>query len=411
MKNRASAFGIPRFGTSRRAAVLGAALLAAAAMLPGAARTQPAPLKVGQFLDITGGGASAAEAAKLGIDMAVQEINAAGGIAGRPLVMLMADTQTDPTVGVGEIKRLVLQEKVELVFGPLISQVLLAVLPVVNEAKIPQFGATGSELITPKAAPYYFSVLINAESQAKAMVNQAVQVLGAKSGAIISDSGAQSKSFVEAMRREMEARGMKLTGTQEYQYRATDMTPQILALKRGNPDTLFLFSSSGEDAGNVLRARDDLGWNPKVTGNYTVATFAEAIIKVAGKEALHDTTGLNYTAFTYCDANQLPKPFVDFVSRAKAFSPDKAARLSMTFAATVYDGVFVLKEAVEGTGGKTDGPTVAAWIEANGGKHTGILGSLSPSATSHFLVGPDALSAVLPASLISGGLQQRFRCP
>lgn len=404
-------FAISRFSTSRRAAVLGAGLLAAAAMMPGAARPQPVPLKVGQFLDITGGGASAAEAAKLGIDMAVQEINAAGGIAGRPLVMLMADTQTDPTVGVGEIKRLVLQEKVELVFGPVISQVLLAVLPVVNEAKIAQFGATGSELITPKVAPYYFSVLINAESQAKAMVNQAERVLGAKSGAIISDSGAQAKSFVDAMRREMEARGMKLTGTQEYQYRATDMTPQILALKRGNPDTLFLFSSSGEDAGNVLKTRDDLGWNPKVTGNYTVATFAEAVIKVAGKEALHDTTGLNYTAFTYCDVTQLPKPFVDFVTRAKAFSPEKAARLSMTFAATLYDGVFVLKEAVEGSGGKTDGPTVAAWIEANASKHTGILGSLSPSAASHFLVGPDALSAVLPASIISGGLQQRFRCP
>src|SRR5882724_10338901 len=135
------------------------------------------------------------------------------------------------------------------------------------------------------------------------MVDQAAKVLNAKSGAIISDSGAQAKSFVEAMKREMDARGMKLTGTQEYQYRATDMTPQLLTLKRGNPDTLFLFASSGEDAGNVLKARDDLGWNPKVTGNYTVATFAEAVIRVAGKEALHDTTGLNYTSFSYCDAN------------------------------------------------------------------------------------------------------------
>src|SRR5882724_9884171 len=137
------------------------------------------------------------------------------------------------------------------------------------------------------------------------MVDQAAKVLNAKSGAIISDSGAQAKSFVEAMKREMDARGMKLTGTQEYQYRATDMTPQLLTLKRGTPDTLFLFASSGEDAGNVLKARDDLGWNPKVTGNYTVATYAGPLIKVAGADALHDTTGLSYAAFTFCDAKDV----------------------------------------------------------------------------------------------------------
>jgi branched-chain amino acid transport system substrate-binding protein len=352
------------------------------------------PIRLGEFLDITGGGATAAETTKFALDIAVADINAAGGIAGRQIVAVPADTQTDPTVGVGEITRLVQQEKVDVIFGPLISQVALAALPVATEAKIPEIGTTGSDAITPRIGPYYFSLLINAASQAKAMVDQAERVLKAKSGAIISDSGAQSKSFVESMKQEMAARGMKLTGVQEYQYRATDMTPQLLTLKRGNPDTLFLFTSSGEDAGNVLKGRDELGWDPKVTGNYTV----------------HDVTGLNYLSFTYCDAKQLPRPFVDFVARAKAFNAGAAARLSMPFAATVYDGVFLLKDAIEATGGKTDGPTIAAWIEANGARHTGILGALSASPASHFLVGADALAAVHPERMLAGGLQQRFGC-
>jgi branched-chain amino acid transport system substrate-binding protein len=376
--------------------------------LPAAA--QAPPIKLGEFLDMTGGGATAAESAKLGVDIAVAQINAAGGIGGRHIDVVTADTQTDPTVGVGEIKRLVQQDKIDAVVGPVISQVLLAALPVLNEAKIPELGATGSEAITPQLAPYYFSLLINAASQAQAVLNQAQNALKAKSGAIISDSGAQSKSFVESMKKEMAARGMTLTGVQEYQYRATDMAPQLLALKRGNPDTLFLFASSGEDAGNILSGRDELSWNPKITGNYTVGTFADQMIKVAGKDALHDTTGLNYTAFTYCDPKQLPKPFTDFVARAKAFNADAAARLSMLFAATFYDGVFLLKDAIEGSGGKTDGPTITAWIEANASKHTGVLGSLSPSATSHFLVGADALSAVYPDRILGGGLQQRYGC-
>ncbi len=387
-------------------------LFAAALVMAGPAAAQKPPIKVGEFLDLTGGVATAAEAARLGIDLAIKEINDAGGIDGRKLQVFTADTQTDPTVGVGEIKRLVQDDKVDIVFGPIISQVLMASLPVLNEAKIPQMGATGSEQITPKAAPYYFSLLINAGTQAEAMVNQAATALSAKSGAILSDSGAQAKSFVELMQHEMAARGIKLTGTEQFQYRAVDMTPQLLSLKRGSPDTLFLFPSSGEDGGNALKSLDELGWNVKVTGNYAIATFASAVIKNAGGESLHahDVTGIAYKAFTYCKATDVPKAFLDFVARAKAFRPDQAAHLSMQFAATLYDGVQLMRDAIEANGGKTDGPTIAAWIEANAKNHKGILGSLSASPTSHFLVGPDAVTAVYPDRMREGGIQQRYGC-
>jgi ABC-type branched-subunit amino acid transport system substrate-binding protein len=396
-----------------RSVVAGLLFIVADLLLaPGAARAQSAPMKVGEFLDITGGGASAAEAARLGVELAVHEINQGGGIGGRKIELLTSDTQTDPTVGVGEIKRLVLQEKVELVFGPLISQVALAALPVMNQAKTAAVGTTGSDQITVEKGPYYFSILINAESQAKAMIAQAEKVLHAKSGAIISDSGAQAKSFVESMKREMEARGIKLTGTQEYQYRATDMTPQLLNLKRGTPDTLFLFSSSGEDVGNVLKSLDDIGWTVKVTGNYTVATFADAAIRIAGKEPFQkfDVSGIAYKAFTYCKADDLPKPYLEFAAKAKAFRAAEAARLSLPYAATLYDAVVLFKEAVEGSGGKTDGPTIAAWIEQNAQNHRGVLGPLNASPTSHWLVGPDQLTAVYPDRLLEAGIQQRYGC-
>jgi branched-chain amino acid transport system substrate-binding protein len=391
---------------------LAAAFFVGALGTAGPAAAQKPPIKVGEFLDLTGGVATAAEAARLGIDLAIKEINDAGGIDGRKLQVFTADTQTDPTVGVGEMKRLVQDDKVDIMFGPIISQVLMASLPVVNQAKIPEMGATGSELITPKAAPYYFSLLINAGTQAEAMVNQAATALKAKSGAILSDSGAQAKSFVQSMQQGMAKRQVKLTGTEQFQYRAVDMTPQLLSLKRGKPDTLFLFPSSGEDGGNALKSMDELGWKVKVTGNYSLATFAEAVIKNAGSESLraHDVTGIAYKAFTYCKATDVPKPFLDFVARAKAFRPDQASHLSMQFAATLYDGVMLMKDAIEANGGKTDGPTMARWIEANAKNHKGILGSLDASATSHFLVGPDAVTAVYPDRTLKSGVQQRYGC-
>src|SRR3954449_5613941 len=91
------------------AALLGS--IAASVLAVGTLQAQAPPMKVGEFLDITGGGASAAEAARLGLELAVHEINQSGGIGGRKIDLLTSDTQTDPTVGVGEIKRLVLQEK------------------------------------------------------------------------------------------------------------------------------------------------------------------------------------------------------------------------------------------------------------------------------------------------------------
>ncbi len=242
------------------------------------------------------------------------------------------------------------------------------------------------------------------------MVKEATGVLKAKSGAIISDDGAQAKSFVASMKREMAARGMKLTGEQSYQYRATDMTPQLLALKRGNPDTLFLFSSSGEDVGNTLKSLMEIDWGVKVTGNYTVAAFAPAALKIAGPAAFKNVTGTNYKAFNHCPGQPAPKAFLDFVALAKSFDGAKAARVSMPFASLFYEAVYLYKAAVEGTGGKTDGPSVAAWIEKNAKNFKFINEGLHPSETSHFLIGVDSLATVHPDKIEEGGIQLRTGC-
>jgi branched-chain amino acid transport system substrate-binding protein len=281
---------------------------------------------------------------------------------------------------------------------------------VLNDAKIPSIGSTGSEDITPKLAPYYFSALVNASAQAKAMVAQSVDGLKAKSAAILSDNGAQSKSFVESIKTELAARGVRLTGTQEYAYRATDMTPQLLALKRGNPDTLLLFTSNGEDAGNALKSLDELGWSVKVTGNYSVAAFAATAVKIAGADAFANVTGTNYRAFTYCEGGAKPQAYLAFVAKAKAYKPDQAARLSMPFASLMYEGAYLMKAAIDANGGKTDGPDVAGWIEQNAKSYDGVLGHLAATRDSHFLIGVDALAPVYPAKFGEGGIQQRVGC-
>ena len=120
-----------------------------------------------------------------------------------------------------------------------------------------------------------------------------------QSAAILSDTGAQAKTAVEAIKAELAARNIKLAGVQEYQYRQADMTPQLLALRRGNPDVILLFTSNGEDTGNMVKSQNELGWDVKVVGSFG-ATFSGPALKIAGKDAYKNLVAVNYKGFSYC---------------------------------------------------------------------------------------------------------------
>jgi ABC-type branched-subunit amino acid transport system substrate-binding protein len=373
------------------------------------AQTPRPPIKVGAMIPLTGGGATVGESGQIAVELAVRNINAAGGIAGRQVQLVIGDYQTEATVGVGEAKRLIFQEKIELLVGPTYSQVTLAVLPIQNEARIPSVNVSGSEKLTPEVGPYAFSMLANAEAQSRVMVDHAVRNMKVQSAAILSDTGAQAKTAVEAIKAELAARNVKLAGVQEYQYRQTDMTPQLLALRRGAPDAILLFTSNGEDTGNMIKSLNELGWNVKVVGSFG-ATFSGPALKIAGKDAYRNTVAVNYKGFSYCPSEPTPKSFQDFVAAVKAFKPEAFDRQPLAYLSLWYDAVYVLKAAVEGAGGKTDGPAVAAWLETSSRSFRGINSGLTASKSTHFLIGQDALTVVYPDRQREGGLLERVGC-
>ncbi len=388
-----------------RMAIVVAGMAATAAL----AQTAKPPIKLGAMIPLTGGGATVGESGQIAVELAVKNINAAGGIGGRQVQLIIGDYQTDATVGVSEAKRLMYQEKIDLMVGPTYSQVTLAVLPIQNELKIASVNVSGSEKLTPDVAPYAFSMLANAEAQSKVMVDYAVRVMKVQSAAVLSDSGAQAKTAVEALKAELAARNVKLASVQEYQYRQTDMTPQLLALKRGSPDVILLFTSNGEDTGNMIKSLNELGWNIKVVGSFG-ATFSGPALKIAGKDAYKNTVAVNYKGFSYCPSEPTPKSFQDFVAQVRAFKPEAFDRQPLSYLSLWYDAVYVLKTAVEANGGKTDGPTIAAWLETNSKSFRGINSGLTASKSTHFLIGQDALTIVYPDRQREGGLLERVGC-
>ncbi|MGB3390645.1 MAG: ABC transporter substrate-binding protein [Pseudaminobacter sp.] len=375
--------------------------------MPAAASAEP--IKIGLLAPLSGPGAQIGESAQVGVEYATKVINEGGGIGGRPIQLVIGDYQANPTVGVSEARRLIDREQVDLVIGPTYSQVTLAVMPLLIDADIASINVSGTDLLTPDAAPYSFSMLVNSKVQAELMTRDAKERLKASSVAILSDTGAQAKTAVVEIRAAVEASGMMLTGTQEYQYGASDMTPQLLDLKRGNPDALILFASTGDDTGHVLKGLREIGWKIGVSGSYGVA-LAGPGIAIAGKEAYENVVGINYRSWTSCGSGSLDPKMGTFIEGLRAFRPAAAERLPFNYVSLWYDGVFLLRQAVEANDGSTDGATLAKWIEQNSGNFDGINSGLNASADTHFLIGSTNLAMVHPAEIGDGGVQKRVDC-
>lgn len=369
------------------------------------------PIRVGVLSSITGPGAGIGAALSIGADMAVADINKAGGVLGRQLVIIKGDTQSNPTTAASEAKRLVEREKIDLLIGPLVSQEIVPTVSVATEAKIAQVTTAGTAALTPQVGPYHFSLNASSQTAASSIVDFVSKHMKGISVGILADDGGQSKTGVAALKQELQKAGIQLVAEQEFRNRTEDMTPQILALRRANPGVVLVFFSFVEDGARMLNTFRDVGWKPKVVGSTAISIYAPAIARTVDANAFDGVFGLAYTAMTKCSADKGGKgPYAQFIDRLKEFSPQSAGKVSVSLASEFYDGVQLLAAAVKATG-KTSGPEVARWIETEGSKVPLIHGSVSPNAQSHFLFGPNELSAVeSPNKIGEDGLMVRFGC-
>ena len=371
---------------------------------------QTAPIKVGIFMSLTGPSAASSAANRFGADLAIQEINAAGGIMHRQLVAAYGDDQADPTIGVGEMKRLVFQEKVDVVVGPNISQVNLAALPVLNEGKVASISDTGSPALTPQAGPYHFAMVPSVINGGKQMADYAIDVLHSKAPAILNDDGAAAQGGAGSMKVTFAARGVTLAGQQQYKFHPGDVTPQLLSLRRLNPDVVLVYPASPDDAGIIQKNFLEIGWDVKEIGSLAFAASGPLAVKLAGPDAFRTSVAQTYKRFTYCPgADKGDAIIAGFIQRVTAAAKAKGITQTDYYnTAAGYDGVYILKAAIEGTG-STTGPGIAAWIEAHIGEVKAISAErLTASKDNHFMIGDDALTmAEQPDKRNADGLLKR----
>lgn len=199
------------------------------------------PIKVGLFGPMSGANAAVGTSQKEGVDLAVKEINAAGGINGRPIEIVSYDDENDATTAVSVVNKLINSDEVCAVIGSVNSSVTLAAMEVTQDAGMPHLTAISSgAAITTSGYEYIVRVQASDLLQAEAVVNYAINAGYQKIGLMYQndDYGGGARDVILKI---MEEKGLKLAADEAFEATAADVTPQLQNVKAAGCDALIMW--------------------------------------------------------------------------------------------------------------------------------------------------------------------------
>jgi branched-chain amino acid transport system substrate-binding protein len=241
--------------TRRRFVGWGAGVLSATILVPApwrAAFGQAKPYKVGSIQPLSGAGAAGGKTALVGLEMAVDRINKSGGINGRPVETVVADDESKPDVARRKAEKLVVEERIDVHVGGLLSNICLACMPVWEEAKIVNMISVclDTTLTTSKCNRHSFRPFDYAPAQAVAFAPYLVSKMGKKWYIAYSDFS-WGQSTRDAYADQIKKAGGQVVGTVGIPLGTADMT-SFLSRINGSFDGLFgiFFGKDGVTIGN-----------------------------------------------------------------------------------------------------------------------------------------------------------------
>lgn len=383
----------------------------AALALTAAAASAQDTIKMGGIMSMTGGGASIGVPADLAWKMAIDEINEAGGILGKKVEFILADTATDPTHGVSEVRRLIENEGIVLLVGPATSQETIPITAITTEKKIVQLSTAASTQLTPEFAPYHFSDSVTGLNQMRPDIDYALDVLKLTKLGLISDNGGMSKAAVSEIVDYMKSRGVEPVIVQEFPFRTEDMTPQLFSMRSAGAEAILLINSIGDDSRKLLENRMDIGWDVPVLASQTMTNYAVGNAEMLGEEAFNGVYSVQFVGMTFCPGDPVGEsPFAKFAVRAHERIKDLDRMGGAPALNPYYIQPLILAAAANGAG-STDGDAIKAWLEAHADQIVVQTGPLLASDTNHFLPAPSSIVVVeKPYVLREDGLVQRAVC-
>jgi branched-chain amino acid transport system substrate-binding protein len=227
-------------------------------------------IKIGLVTALSGQSARAGEAITRGLSVAIDELNAAGGALGRKFMLVSRDDEATPAKGVTAARELVFNEKVAVLFGGLDTPVSMAIVPIMNQAKVPFMGpwAAGTAITRNGANPnYVFRVSAVDELVDKAILQYAQKTFNTKKPGLILVNNPWGESNEKGLRAAMDAKGVKPAGVEKFEGNDVDVVPQLTRLKQGGADALFLVGNVGPSS-QVVKSLDRMNWKVPVVSHW-----------------------------------------------------------------------------------------------------------------------------------------------
>ena len=313
-------------------------------------------IKIGLVTALSGQSARAGEAITRGLQVAIDEINAKGGLLnGRKLELLRRDDESIPAKGVIAARELYFKEKVAVLIGGLDSPVALAIVPIANDNKLPFMDpwAAGTPITKNGAKDnYVFRVSAVDELVDKAMLQYAQRTYNAKKPGMILVNNPWGESNEKGLTAALAEKKMKAAGIEKFEGNDVDVVPQLSRLKSAGTDVLFLVGNVGPSS-QVVKSLDRMGWMPPIVSHWGPA--GGRFTELAGPSAKNVHFVQTYSFF----GNQSPVG-QKVLKALMAKYPDIKGAGDVTPAvgvANAYDAMMLSALAIQNAG-STDGPKV-----------------------------------------------------
>lgn len=255
------------------------ALVAAVIGIPGAMAADP--VKFADVIELSGAGATVGTNWKNGVELAVEEINAKGGILGRKIELSHYDTQTNPGISRAQVQK-ALDENPYVILGPIFSGSVKVNNILAQQAEVPQFVGAEAADITQAGNPYLFRTSLSQAASMPKIANYIADDLKAKRVAVIYVNNDFGKGGRDSFVKEMKARGIEIVADISTESGQADFAADVVKAKSANPDIIFVYTNEEESARFLREARKQ-GVNVPLIGETTLLN--QKVIELAGDAA------------------------------------------------------------------------------------------------------------------------------
>ena len=374
---------IPQITRRLLVASLAAAAVASPALSPAIAQET---VKLGLVAAMSGQSAKSGEAIVRGLSIAIDEINAAGGVLGKKLQLVVRDDESNPAKGVVAARELVQRERVAALFGGLDTPVSIAIVPFANQSKVPFMGvwAAGTPITRNGAAEnYVFRVSAVDALVDQALVAYAMKKYSAKKPGMILINNAWGESNEAGLKASLAEKNLPYAGIEKFQDADVDVVPQLTRLKDAGADVLFLVANVAPSS-QVVKSLDRMGWNVPIVSHWGPAGGRFSELAGPSSQRVHFIQ-------TFSFSGKLSPKAETVLAALKKKYPEIKTLADVTPAvgiANAYDAMHLTALAIA-KAGSADGPKIRQAFYAID-KYDGLIKSYSKPFTPE---NHDALSA------------------